>query len=77
MSLAMPGTAAAGTWKESGKYMYYVDYRGKKVTGLKKIEKKYYYFDSRGRTIKSKWKTVGRQIAGDTNGELFFQPLSH
>lgn len=38
MSLAMPGT-----WKGSGKYKYYVDSRGKKVTRLKKIGKKYYF----------------------------------
>lgn len=58
MSLAMPGTAAAGTWKESGKYKYYIDSRGKRTTGLKKIGKKYYYFDSKGRMLKSKWKTI-------------------
>ncbi len=69
-SLMVPGNTAlaAGKWKGTGSRKYYVDQKGKKVTGLTKIGKKYYYLKS-GKPVKKVWKTVkGKKYYFRSNG---------
>ena len=58
-----PMAEAAGTWRNG----YYYE-NNKKASGLKKVGKYYYYF-KRGKSLKSKWYTVGKhKYYFDRNG---------
>lgn len=56
--IQMPAAVSAAPKKgwDSSKTHYYKNYKA--VTGLQKISKKYYYFNSKGKVTKNKWKNL-------------------
>ena len=50
---AAPGYAVG--WKQIGKYTYYCEKNKYAVTGWKLIDKKWYYFDIKGRLLANRW----------------------
>jgi len=54
-SPTVSSAAAKNGWFRN-KTVYYVN--GVKTTGLKKISGKYYFFNTKGKVVKAKWKTV-------------------
>ena len=58
--LSVPAGAASGKkgWVTEGKYDYYYDANGKKVSGLQKIKGRQYYFDKKSRRQYHGWARI-------------------